>query len=336
MAHRAHAARVGGDQAADGRAVARGEVDAGVEAGGARVGLQGGERDARARPRPARPPGRPARGRSGGSGLSTTSPPRGTPAPTSPCCRPAARPPRRARAQAREHGDDLRGVAGAHDGAAPGPGSAASSRSRRARARRRRRARGRRRRRRASAARGGRSRRGTLPRLAGMSRRRPRDTRPSSPSRPRRSSSAPARPPTPAGSSSAWASRARCSSPIRASPRRPPRARARAIEAEGIEVVVYDRARVEPTIESFQDAADAARDAGVDGFVSVGGGSSIDTAKVADLITTHPAPVMDYVNPPVGEGRKPPSPAAAAPGDPDHLGHRAPRRRRSRCSTSPS
>jgi alcohol dehydrogenase class IV len=80
------------------------------------------------------------------------------------------------------------------------------------------------------------------------------------------------------------------------------------IEREGIEVVLYDRARVEPTLESFQDAADFAKDAGVDGFVSVGGGSSIDTAKVADLITTHPAAVMDYVNPPVGEGKKPPSP----------------------------
>ncbi|HEY0364764.1 MAG TPA: hydroxyacid-oxoacid transhydrogenase [Solirubrobacteraceae bacterium] len=87
----------------------------------------------------------------------------------------------------------------------------------------------------------------------------------------------------------------------------PERIRA-SIEAEGIEVVVYDRARVEPTLDSFQEAADFARDAQVDGFVSVGGGSSIDTAKVADLITTHPAPVMDYVNPPVGEGRKPPSP----------------------------
>jgi hydroxyacid-oxoacid transhydrogenase len=87
----------------------------------------------------------------------------------------------------------------------------------------------------------------------------------------------------------------------------PERVRA-SIEAEGIEVVVYDRARVEPTLDSFQEAADFARDAQVDGFVSVGGGSSIDTAKVADLITTHPAPVMDYVNPPVGEGRKPPSP----------------------------
>jgi alcohol dehydrogenase class IV len=80
------------------------------------------------------------------------------------------------------------------------------------------------------------------------------------------------------------------------------------IEREGIDVVVYDRSRVEPTVESFQEAADFALEADVDGFVSVGGGSSIDTAKVANLITTHPAPVMDYVNPPVGGGRKPPSP----------------------------
>jgi len=80
------------------------------------------------------------------------------------------------------------------------------------------------------------------------------------------------------------------------------------IEAEGISVVVFDRARVEPTIDSFQEAIDVARDGGFDGFVGVGGGSSIDTAKVADLVTTHPAPLMDYVNAPVGGGRKPSGP----------------------------
>jgi hydroxyacid-oxoacid transhydrogenase len=87
----------------------------------------------------------------------------------------------------------------------------------------------------------------------------------------------------------------------------PDRVRA-AIEAEGIEVVVYDRSRVEPTIESLQEAADFALEAKVDGFVSVGGGSSMDTAKVATLVTTHPAPILDYVNAPVGKGRKPPTP----------------------------
>ena len=80
------------------------------------------------------------------------------------------------------------------------------------------------------------------------------------------------------------------------------------IEDEGIEIVLYDRARIEPTIDSFQAAVDHALDHEVDGFVSVGGGSSIDTAKVANLVSTHPAPVLEYVNPPVGGGRKPPAP----------------------------
>src|SRR4051812_35386569 len=83
------------------------------------------------------------------------------------------------------------------------------------------------------------------------------------------------------------------------------------VEAEGIEVVVYAASRVEPTIDSLQDAADFALEHEVDGFVSVGGGSSMDTAKVANLVSTHPAPVMAYVNAPVGEGRKPPAPLRA-------------------------
>ena len=80
------------------------------------------------------------------------------------------------------------------------------------------------------------------------------------------------------------------------------------IEAEGIACEVFDRARVEPTADSFQEAADFAVDGKFDGFVGVGGGSSLDTAKVADLVATHPAEIMAYVNPPVGEGRKPPGP----------------------------
>jgi alcohol dehydrogenase class IV len=87
----------------------------------------------------------------------------------------------------------------------------------------------------------------------------------------------------------------------------PDRVRA-AAEAEGIEVVLFDGVRVEPTLSSLQTAVQAAREAAVDGFVSVGGGSAMDTAKVADLVLSHPAPLMDYVNAPIGAGRKPPSP----------------------------
>ncbi|MCA1695730.1 MAG: iron-containing alcohol dehydrogenase [Actinobacteria bacterium] len=80
------------------------------------------------------------------------------------------------------------------------------------------------------------------------------------------------------------------------------------IEAEGIECEVFDRVHVEPTLESLQEATNFAMDGGFDGFVGVGGGSSLDTAKVTSLIATHPFPVMEYVHPPVGKGRKPPSP----------------------------
>jgi len=81
-----------------------------------------------------------------------------------------------------------------------------------------------------------------------------------------------------------------------------------AVDAAGIETEVWSSARVEPTADSFAEAAAFAEDGGFDGFVGIGGGSSIDTAKVSDLISTHGGEIMEYVNPPVGEGRKPPSP----------------------------
>jgi len=59
------------------------------------------------------------------------------------------------------------------------------------------------------------------------------------------------------------------------------------IEAEGIEAEIWSRVRVEPTADSLQEAADFAVEGDFDGFVAVGGGSSIDTAKVSDLISTH-------------------------------------------------
>src|ERR687886_1129373 len=80
------------------------------------------------------------------------------------------------------------------------------------------------------------------------------------------------------------------------------------IEAAGIECDLFDRVHVEPTLESLQEATDFATDGGFDGFVGVGGGSSLDTAKATNLVATHPAPIIEYIYPPVGNGRKPPSP----------------------------
>ena len=82
------------------------------------------------------------------------------------------------------------------------------------------------------------------------------------------------------------------------------------LEAEGIEVVVFDRVRIEPSLESLQEAVDVARDVKPDGYVSVGGGSVIDTAKVANLVVGDGGEILDYVNPPVGEGRAPGGPLA--------------------------
>ncbi len=75
-----------------------------------------------------------------------------------------------------------------------------------------------------------------------------------------------------------------------------------ALQAEGIDAALYDQVRVEPTDKSFQDAIAFARDGGFGGYLSVGGGSAIDTAKAANLYATYPAPFLDYVNAPIGKG----------------------------------
>jgi alcohol dehydrogenase class IV len=72
----------------------------------------------------------------------------------------------------------------------------------------------------------------------------------------------------------------------------------------GIEAQVYDGSHVEPTDESMQRAIDHARSTGPwDAYVAVGGGSSIDTAKAINLLTTNPGELMDYVNKPAPRAR---------------------------------
>ncbi len=80
------------------------------------------------------------------------------------------------------------------------------------------------------------------------------------------------------------------------------------LQEEGIEAVLYDRVCVEPTDISFKEAAAFAVDGGFSGFVAVGGGSTMDTAKAANLFSTYPAEFLDYVNPPIGRGIPVPGP----------------------------
>lgn len=77
---------------------------------------------------------------------------------------------------------------------------------------------------------------------------------------------------------------------------------------EGIDPVLYDQTSVEPTDVSFKAAIAFAQEGRFDGFVAVGGGSSMDTAKAANLYASHPAEFMTYVNPPIGKGVPVPGP----------------------------
>lgn len=77
----------------------------------------------------------------------------------------------------------------------------------------------------------------------------------------------------------------------------------------GVEVRTYDQVHIEPTDASMAAAVDwAAAHGPWDGFVAVGGGSVLDTAKAVNLLTCQPGELMDYINPPIGRGLAPDGP----------------------------
>ncbi len=80
------------------------------------------------------------------------------------------------------------------------------------------------------------------------------------------------------------------------------------LAAAGIEVARFVDVEIEPTAASFEDAARFAIGARADGYISLGGGSVIDTCKAANLLATHPAPLRAYLNAPLGDARAVPGP----------------------------
>lgn len=81
-----------------------------------------------------------------------------------------------------------------------------------------------------------------------------------------------------------------------------------AAKAGGLQVEIFDQVHIEPTDKSIQEAVDFASKSEWDGFIGVGGGSSIDTAKAINLMTTYPADLYDYINKPIGKGQGPSGP----------------------------
>jgi hydroxyacid-oxoacid transhydrogenase len=76
-----------------------------------------------------------------------------------------------------------------------------------------------------------------------------------------------------------------------------------ALRDAGVAFEIYDHARCEPNSDSFEAAAAFARDGNFDGFVSLGGGSVMDTAKAANLLASYPDELIAYINAPIGRAK---------------------------------
>ena len=85
----------------------------------------------------------------------------------------------------------------------------------------------------------------------------------------------------------------------------------RNLEAAGLRVTVFDRAKENPTTKCVDDCVAVARTAGVDGLVGLGGGSSMDTAKGCNFILTNGGRMQDYWG--VGKATQPMLPFIAIP-----------------------
>ncbi len=66
------------------------------------------------------------------------------------------------------------------------------------------------------------------------------------------------------------------------------------IKKTNVEIVIFDKVIPNPTNEVVEEAAEIAKAAKVDGFVAVGGGSSIDLAKAVNVLMTNPGKIGEY------------------------------------------
>jgi len=80
------------------------------------------------------------------------------------------------------------------------------------------------------------------------------------------------------------------------------------LENCGIRVHTTTDVRVEPEDKEIIATYEKIKALPLDGFIALGGGSTIDTTKILNLLYTYPADIMDYVNRPIGKGIPPPGP----------------------------
>lgn len=83
----------------------------------------------------------------------------------------------------------------------------------------------------------------------------------------------------------------------------------KSLSDSGISVSVFDGVEIEPSDRSLKTAIRFADDGDFDGFISVGGGSVIDTCKAVCLYSSYPPEnFLDYVNQPLGKALPAPGP----------------------------
>lgn len=85
----------------------------------------------------------------------------------------------------------------------------------------------------------------------------------------------------------------------------------RVLESGKLNVTVFDRAAENPTTRCVEDCLSVARNANIDIFVALGGGSAMDTAKGCNFLLTNGGRMQDYWG--VGKASAPMLPLIAIP-----------------------
>src|SRR5829696_5042978 len=85
----------------------------------------------------------------------------------------------------------------------------------------------------------------------------------------------------------------------------------KSLEADGVEAVVFDKVRENPTTRCVDDCLAVARSARIEAIIGLGGGSSMDTAKGCNFLLTNGGEMKDYWG--VGKATKPMLPLVAIP-----------------------
>lgn len=83
------------------------------------------------------------------------------------------------------------------------------------------------------------------------------------------------------------------------------------LRKSGLEVVVFDQVKENPTTRCVDDSLGRARSGQVDTIVGLGGGSSMDTAKGCNFLLTNGGRIQDYWG--IGKAAKPMLPFIAVP-----------------------